>query len=107
MTRILIQEAASHRLDEIYRYTRDRWGETQAETYLRNLFAAFEKLVTREQLSHPIPAEFGVNGYYFRQGSHFVYWKHLGNGDIGIVTILHQRMHQMARFRDDFPETEL
>jgi hypothetical protein len=24
---VRLQEAASHRLDEIYRYTRDRWGE--------------------------------------------------------------------------------
>jgi hypothetical protein len=26
----------------------------------------------------------------------------LGNGDIGIVTILHERMHQIDRFREDF-----
>ena len=32
---------------------------------------------------------------------HYVYWKTLGNGDIGIDTILHERMHQMDRFRDD------
>jgi hypothetical protein len=31
---IRIQEAASVRLDEIYRYTRDTWGEAQAETYI-------------------------------------------------------------------------
>lgn len=28
---IRVQEAASVRLDEIYRYTRDQWGEAQAE----------------------------------------------------------------------------
>ncbi|MFN4100416.1 MAG: type II toxin-antitoxin system RelE/ParE family toxin, partial [Pararhodobacter sp.] len=33
---------------------------------------------------------------------HFVYWKRLANGDIGIVTILHERMHQIERFKDDF-----
>lgn len=27
---IRVQEAASVRLDEAYRYTRDRWGEAQA-----------------------------------------------------------------------------
>jgi toxin ParE1/3/4 len=31
-----------------------------------------------------------------------VYWRRLGSGDIGIVTILHERMHQMARFEDYF-----
>ena len=31
---------------------------------------------------------------------HFVYWRRLSNDDIGIVTILHLRMHQLDRFRD-------
>jgi len=30
------------------------------------------------------------------------YWRRLSNGDVGIVTILHERMHQIDRLRDDF-----
>ncbi|MYD85940.1 MAG: type II toxin-antitoxin system RelE/ParE family toxin, partial [Acidobacteria bacterium] len=30
--------------------------------------------------------------------------KTLSDGDIGIVTVLHERMHQMDRFREDFGE---
>ena len=99
---IRVQEAASVRLDEIYRYTRDRWGEAQAEAYLTGLFAAFEKIETRGVMSKPVPAEFEVEGYFFRYEHHFVYWRRLSNGDIGIVTILHERMHQIDRFKDDF-----
>ncbi len=102
MARFLVQEAASHRIDEIYRYTRERWGAAQAEAYVTGLFEAFEKLETHEVLSRPVPAEFGVNGFFFRYEKHFVYWKQLDNGDIGIVTILHERMHQIGRFKDDF-----
>lgn len=51
--------------------------------------------------SRPVPAEFGVDGFYFRHAHHFVYWRRLANGDVGIVTILQERMHQMDRFRDD------
>ena len=51
--------------------------------------------------SRPIPAEFGVKGFYFRHEHNFVYWRRLSNGDIGIVTILHERMHQSDRFRDN------
>ena len=40
-----IQEAASLRLDEIYRYTRDRWGTDQANRYITDLFAAFDRLL--------------------------------------------------------------
>lgn len=42
MARILIQEAASWRLDEIYRHTRDRWGTEQADHYITGPFKSFD-----------------------------------------------------------------
>ncbi|WP_235027149.1 hypothetical protein [Cognatazoarcus halotolerans] len=57
---------------------------------------------THQTSSRPIPAEFDIDGYFFRYERHFVYWRWLSNGDIGIVTILHERMHQIDRFREDF-----
>lgn len=102
MSAIRIQEAASHRLDEIYCYTRERWGEKQANRYITGLFAAFDKIETHGVVSKPIPAEFVVDGFFFRYERHVVYWRRLTNGDIGIVTILHARMHQIGRFREDF-----
>lgn len=97
-----IQEAASLRLDDVYRYTRDRWGEAQADRYIIGMFEAFDRIDTHGILSKPIPAAFEVEGYFFRYEKHFVYWRRLSNADIGIVSILHERMHQIDRFRDDF-----
>ncbi|RYE27901.1 MAG: type II toxin-antitoxin system RelE/ParE family toxin [Hyphomicrobiales bacterium] len=102
MTAVLIQEAASRRLDEIYRYTLEQFGAAQAERYIAGLFEAFGEIVTHGVLSRPVPADFGVDGFSFRYGSHVVYWRRLESGDIGIVTILHVRMHQIDRFRGDF-----
>lgn len=102
MATVRVQESASRRLDEIYRSTRDRWGPEQADRYITGLFAAFERIETPGVMSRPVPAAFGVDGYVFRYERHFVYWRRLGNGDIGIVTILHERMHQIERFREDF-----
>lgn len=99
---IRIQEAASLRLDEIFRYTRDHWGDDQAERYITGLFDALDQITSRGALSKAIPADFDVEGYFFRYEHHFVYWRRLSDGDIGIVTILHERMHQIDRFRDDF-----
>lgn len=99
---IRIQESASYRLDEIYRYTRDHWGDEQARRYISGLFESFDGIATNTTASRPIPAEFGVEGYLFKHERHFVYWRRLLNGDIGIVTILHERMHQIDRFREDF-----
>ena len=97
-----LQEAASWRLDEIYRYTQTRWGEQKARDYINGLFESFEQIASRRTKSIPIPAEFEVQGFYFRFERHIVYWKWLSDGDIGIVTILHERMHQIERFREDF-----
>lgn len=102
MTAVRVQERASSRLDEIYRYTVSEWGEAQAERYITGLFESFDRIDTHGVISRPVPAEFGVEGFFYRFEKHFVYWKRLANGDIGIVTILHERMHQIERFRDDF-----
>jgi len=101
MAVVRVQVAASHRLDEIYRYTRDRWGTEQADRYIIGLFEAFDQIESHGVVSKPVPAEFGVEGYYFRYERHFVYWRKLSNGDIGVVTILHERMHQIDRFSED------
>ncbi|PTW99460.1 type II toxin-antitoxin system RelE/ParE family toxin [Pararhodobacter aggregans] len=101
---IRVQEAASLRLDDIYRYTRDRWDAEQVDRYITGLFAAFDRIESHGIALHLIPAEFGVEGFYCRHAHHFVYWRRLSNGDVGIVTILHERMHQMDRFREDLPK---
>ncbi|WP_417231183.1 type II toxin-antitoxin system RelE/ParE family toxin [Brevundimonas sp.] len=102
MVAVRVQQAASHRIDAIYRHTRDRWGEAQAERYVTGLFDAFARIATHGVASRPIPAAFGVDGYVFRYERHLVYWRHLSNGDIGIVTILHEQVHQIGRFREGF-----
>lgn len=89
-THVRVQEAASCRLDEIYRYTRDRCGEQQAERYITGLFEAFDGIASHKISSKPVPAEFDIEGYFFRYER-----RRLSNGDMGIVTILHERMHQI------------
>lgn len=102
MAKVRVQVTASYRIDEIYRYTRDRWGAQQADRYVTGLFQEFSRIETHAVASRPVPAEFGVDGYFFRYERHIVYWRRLSNGDIGIVTILHEKMHQIRRFREDF-----
>jgi len=102
MTDYLVQEAASHRIDDIYRYTLTTWGKEQADRYIQGLFDSFGSIATHKILSRPIPAQFEVEGFFYRYEKHFVYWKHLVNGKVCIVTVLQERMHQIATFQDDF-----
>lgn len=104
MTDYLIQKTASHRIDEIYRHTLTTWGKEQADSYILGLFESFGNISTHKVLSRPIPADFEIQGFFYRYEQHLVYWKYLEHEKVGIVTILHERMHQISRFKDDFAE---
>jgi toxin ParE1/3/4 len=97
-----VLDSAGHRLDEIYSYTREQWGEAQAGRYIRGLFARFEAIAARSFPWRPIPAEFGVEGYVCRYERHLIYWRLLADGAVGIVSVLHERMHRIDRFCEDF-----
>ena len=101
MSAFKVQAAAGHRLDQIYAYTRDAWGEAQAERHIRGLFDTFAAIADHRCPWRAIPADFGVDGFVCRYEKHFIYWKRLADGDVGIVTVLHERMHQLDRFRED------
>jgi toxin ParE1/3/4 len=96
-----VQRVAGDRLDEIYIYTRATWGEAQAERYIQGLFARFAAIAAREFPWRPVPAEFEVSGYVSKYEHHYIYWKVLTDGSVGIVTVLHERMHQIERLKDD------
>ena len=96
--------AAEARLDEVYAYSHATWGEAQAERYLRGIAATFDAIARREIAWRHIPAEFGKHGWYARHERHVIYWKLLPDGAVGVVTILHQHLHQLDRFREDMGE---
>jgi len=101
MPRFLVQKSAAARLTEIFHYIQRQWGDEQAHRYINGLFERFEQIASREVIWHPVPAGFGVSGYYTVYEKHYIYWKELASGQIGIVTVLHERMHQVDRFKED------
>lgn len=70
-------------------------------TFVTGLFATIEQIETLGVVSRPVPAEFGVEGYFFRYERHFLFLRRLSNGDIGIVSVLRERVHQLARLKQD------
>lgn len=102
MPKFLVLKSAAVRLQEIFSYTQENWGDKQANKYIEGLFKQFEQIADRETLWHPIPGEFEVTGFFTRYEKHLIYWKELNSGQIGIVTVLHERMHQIERLSEDF-----
>ena len=95
-----IEAAAVEQIEDIYIYSVDVWGEGKAREYLTGLYAFFGSIVDQTVVWRPLPAGFGINGFVGRYRSHYIYWRMLPDGDIGIAAILHERMHQRDRFRD-------
>lgn len=71
------------------------------ETFVTGLFAAIEQIETRGVMSRPVPAEFGMEGYFARYERHFLFLRRLSNGDIDIVSVLRECVHQKARLKED------
>jgi len=45
---------------------------------------------------------FGVVGFFYQDEKPFVYRKYIHSWTVGIITVLHKRMPQIDRFKDDF-----
>ena len=102
MTTYLLGPHANNQLDEIYEYTAATWGEDQAGRYIETLFAYFRDVASKNVTWRSVPAEFEVAGHFGKCEHHFIYWKVLKSGDVGIVAVLHERMHQIERIQDLF-----
>lgn len=100
MSRYLLEKAANASLDDIYAYTKETWSEAQADTYLTGMFARFEAIASGTVHAREVDAAFGIKAWFCRYRHHYVYWKRLDDGRIGIMAILHERMHQAARLCD-------
>ena len=97
-----LSSGATAALTDIYIHSHRTWGAAQADKYLHGLYAAFDRIADRRELWRPIPAEFGVDGYFARHKKHFIYWKRFDDGQVGIVAVLHVSMMQGDPLRNAF-----
>lgn len=95
---------AEYRLEEIFDYTERHWDGPQAIRYFDGFLDQFEKIAARRVPWRAIPAEFGIAGYVCRYERHYIYWKLLSDGAVGIAIILHERMQQIELVRKAFED---
>ena len=85
-------------LQEIWRYTRSRWGLRQAKDYRRQLTLALLLLARNPKL--------GVSCRIVRKkyrkksvGRHIIYYR-IEDGIVTVVRVLHERMRVQRRIRE-------
>ena len=93
--------------DRIWHDTVETWGEVKAETYIRCLHVHLQKLSeTRalwRKLPAPlvVPADLKMDVWLSRYERHYIIFRTLSGGRIGVISILHERMDLPVRLADD------
>lgn len=96
-----IYPAARRRLIEIWRYTDEAWGEAQADAYVRGIHAAIEAAAGKPTSWRPVEHPQLRDIFFVRRGKHFIFFRQLRDGALGVVSILHERMKLPDRLTDD------
>ncbi|MGK2901670.1 MAG: type II toxin-antitoxin system RelE/ParE family toxin [Mycobacterium sp.] len=91
MNRYVLSPAAVADLEQIWDYTCDRWGDDQAEEYVREIQRAIERVVDNPTIGRACDE---VRPGYRKHAvvSHTLYCRDASVDVIDVVRILHQRM---------------
>ena len=93
--------------DKIGRDTVERGGEPQAVTYITGLHAHLTRLCESRDLWRQLPQKLAVptdvkrEAYFSRYEHHCLFFRELDNGDLGVMSILHERMDVPVRLAED------
>ncbi len=99
--------AADTAQDKIWDYTLNEWGEKQAKKYITELHDHLAKLADKEtpwkQLPHNIvvPADLKTKVYFSKYKHHYIFFRELSDGALGIMSILHEKMDIPVRLAQD------
>ena len=91
MRKFDLTRSAQADLKSIARYTQERWGVRQRNTYLKEVDQVFRTLAKNPLMGRS--CDDIREGYRkFPHGSHVIFYKQLGEGELLIVRILHGTM---------------
>jgi toxin ParE1/3/4 len=90
MSRYILSPQAETDLDQIWDFTVKRWGEKQAEDYIRLLVGAIETVGANPRRGRPCDEV--RKGYRrYPAGSHIIFFRKV-KGGIDVIRILHGGM---------------
>ena len=102
-----IHPAARERLLQIWDYTDQNWGEEQADAYVSALVTFAHNLPRHRSLWRPMPGKSFTGIWFIRHEHHYVFFRELSAGQIGVLSILHENMNLPARLREDAAREEI
>lgn len=92
---------ARERLLEVWHYTERTWGEEQADRYVQGMVSEIIQIQTARYRWRPVVSK-GLKGiYFFRYQHHFIFFRELSGGSLGVISILHENMDIPSRLKED------
>lgn len=99
--RVRILPIARERLLGIWRYTTDSWGEEQADRYIGGLVEAVHTLPAKRDCWRPVRERRFKGIYFFRYRHHYIFFRLLEDGALGVLSVLHENMDLPDRLTGD------
>ncbi len=93
--------AAQEQLFGIWDYTEQTWGEEQADRYVRGLVGAIHTAQDRRHQWRRVPDETLIGIFFIRYQHHYLFFRELSSGTLGVISILHENMDIPARLKED------
>jgi toxin ParE1/3/4 len=88
--KVVLSPEAQNDLDEIWEFSARRWGDAQAERYVRDIWLAVERISHDPRVGSRCD-DVRVGYRKYGVGSHVLFYRELDD-KIDIVRILHARM---------------
>lgn len=103
MKQLLVFKPAQIRLAEIWDYTLEKWGEEQADRYLRELGVCMNGIASQRHLWRSVQ-DARLSGVFFvRCSQHLIFFRAMQD-QIAVISILHENMDIVQRLREDGAE---
>ena len=91
MAKRVLRRKALEDLENIWHYTKENWGESQADAYYRTLTEAMDFLIRFPEAGRRYEEVYpGLRG--FRAGKHILFYLIRHKNTVEIIRILHERM---------------
>jgi plasmid stabilization system protein ParE len=93
--------SAKRRMIEIWDFTKRRWGEAQADQYLRGMAEAMDLAKEQPERWHPVNDEALPEVYFVRYQRHLLFFRIFSPDLVGVISILHDNMNIPIRLKED------
>jgi len=92
---------AEARILGIWNYTLEKWGEAQDDNYVLGLIDHIHSLKNERGRWRPVRDKLWDGVWFVRHEHHYVFFRELTGGVVGVITVLHENMDLPSRLKED------